>query len=156
MATRSGQDMPEMLTASQLARELHVSPSTVWNWTKLERNPLKTVITVDCAVRFNWMQLEEFREANPRLPGLSKAPLNTGHDQAPQALPAAAQAEELKAITRDLRNAANASLQAALEAARLAEESARSHRVQLEQIAQTVAALDAALGNLTAPSTMND
>jgi len=102
------------------------------------------------------IQLEEFREANPRLPGLNKAPLNTGHDQVPQALPVAAHAEELKAITRDLRNAANASLQAALEAARLAEESARSHRVQLEQIAQTVAALDAALGNLTAPSTMND
>jgi hypothetical protein len=155
MAARSGQDMPELLTAAQMARELHVSPSTIWNWTRLERNPLKTVTTADDAVRFSWMQLEEFREANPRLPGLNKVQVVTGY-QPPQALPAAAQVEELKSIARDLRNAANASLQAALEAARLNEESARSHRVQLEQIAQTVAALDAALATFTAPSTMND
>jgi hypothetical protein len=155
MATGAEQDLPELLTASQLAGVLGVSPSTIGNWTKRERNPLKTVTTVDGAIRFTWFHLEEFRKANPRLPGLSKtAPLTTGQDQAPPA--AAAELEELKSITRDLRNAAHASLQAALEAARLNEESARSHRAQLEHIAQTVAALDAALGTVTAPSTMND
>ncbi len=64
--------------------------------------------------------------------------------------------EEIKSIARDLRNAANEGIQAALEAARLAEETARSHRLQLERFAKMFAAYDSALGNITAPSTLND
>jgi hypothetical protein len=64
--------------------------------------------------------------------------------------------EELKSIARDLRNAANESFQAALEAARLAEESARSHRLQVESFGRMMAAYEAALANITAPSTIND
>lgn len=157
MAAGTEQDPPELLTASQLAQILHVSPSTIGNWAKLEQNPLKSVTTVDGATRFTWNHLEEFRDANPRLPGLSRAaPPVTAHDQPSPALAAAAEVEEFKSMLRYLRNAAHSNLQAAVEAARLAEETARSHRVQLEHIAQTLAALDAALTGVTAPSTPND
>lgn len=64
--------------------------------------------------------------------------------------------EEIKSVARDLRNAANEGIEAALEAARLAEETARSHRIQLENFARMFAAYDAALSNITASSTFHD
>lgn len=157
MAAGAGHIPLELLTASQLAKALHVSQSTISNWTKLEPNPLRTVTTIDGATRFSWAQLEEFRAANPRLPGLRKAALlAAGQNWPPQAPATAAQVEEFKSMMRDLRNAAHSSLQAALEAARLAEETARSHRVQLEHFARTLDALDGTLTSITAPSTAND
>ncbi|MGH3939853.1 MAG: hypothetical protein ACRDTG_14735 [Pseudonocardiaceae bacterium] len=64
--------------------------------------------------------------------------------------------ESLRALARDLRNVAHQNLQALLATARHAEETARSHREQLEQLAASMAAYDGALSQLTAPSTMND
>ncbi|MGQ0774233.1 MAG: hypothetical protein ACT4NY_07440 [Pseudonocardiales bacterium] len=64
--------------------------------------------------------------------------------------------EALRALARDLRNVAHQNFQVALTAARQAEETARSHREQLEQLAASMAAYDSALSQLTAPSTMND
>jgi transcriptional regulator with XRE-family HTH domain len=158
MATPAEHDPPALLTGAELARALGVSPSTVWNWTKRDSNPLKTVTTGDGEIRFTWIQLEEFRGANPGLRGLNRSGEHAGRqDQgSPVATAAGLQIDELKSVARDLRNAANASIQAALEAARLAEETARSHRVQLEHFAQLVTAYDAALSNITASSSIND
>jgi hypothetical protein len=158
MAADVGQDQPVLLTAPELAKALGVGPSTVWNWTKRDNNPLRTVTTADGKTRFTWVQLEEFRRANPGLRGLSRSQEHAGgQDQGtPVATAPGMQVDELKSIARDLRNAANASIQAALEAARLAEETARSHRVQLEHFAQLVTAYDAALSNITASSSVND
>jgi transcriptional regulator with XRE-family HTH domain len=158
MAADAGQSQPELLTAAELARALGVSASTIWNWTKREPNPLRTVTTTDGAIRFTWIQLNKFREAHPRLRGVSKADryARSPDEPSPAQTAVAPQAEELKSIARDLRNAAHASLQGALEAARLAEETARSHRLQLEHFAQMMDAYDAALTNITAPSTVND
>jgi hypothetical protein len=68
----------------------------------------------------------------------------------------AAENEALRAVARDLRHAAHENLQAALKAARLAEEAARSHREQLEHLDRSLAAYDAALSQITAPTTLND
>jgi len=158
MAADAEQAQPTLLTAPEVARTFGVVPSTVWNWTRRQLNPLKTVLTADGHKRFTWIQLEEFRKANPGLRTVNKS-LRPAHrqDQRPPAHAAAAlQVEELKSIARDLRNAANASVQTALEAARLAEETARSHRVQLENYAQLLTAYDAALSNITASSSIND
>jgi transcriptional regulator with XRE-family HTH domain len=157
MTEDAGRDRLELMTASELARALGVAPSTVSNWTKRERNPLKTVLAADGTKLYTWTQLEEFRRSNPGLRGANRS-VHPGRQE--RALPSQAadrpQVDELKSIARDLRNATNASVQAALEAARLAEETARSHRVQLEHFAQLMAAYDAALSNITASSSIND
>jgi hypothetical protein len=64
--------------------------------------------------------------------------------------------ESLRAAVRDLRAAAHAHLQAALTAVRLAEETARAHREQLEHMATAFTAYDDALTQVTAPVTLND
>jgi hypothetical protein len=157
MAGDAEQDQLGLLTAPELANILGVSPSTVWNWSRRARNPLRTVTTVDGAIRFTWIHLDEFCRANPSLRAVTRfgRRANIGEPQTVQAA-AAPQIEELKSIARDLRNAANENFQAALEAARLAEESARSHRLQVESFGRMMAAYEAALANITAPSTLND
>jgi hypothetical protein len=146
------------MTASELAQTLGVAPSTVWNWTTREPNPLKTVLTADGHKRFTWIQLEEFRRANPGLRAVNRSVRHADRQHQASSATAAAglQVEELKSIARDLRNATNESVQTALEAARLAEETARSHRVQLENFARLLASYDAALSNITASSSLND
>jgi len=147
----------DTLTASDLARAVGVSPNTIVNWTERHDQPLRTVATVDGAVRFTWTHLEDFCNAHPRLPGVRKIrrrairakPESSGE-------PADTQIEELKSVVRDLRSVASAHLQAAVEAARQAEEVARSHRVQVEHLATAFAAYDDALSQITAPSTLHD
>ena len=157
MAGDAQQDTLGLLTASELARALGVSPSTVWNWTRRDQNPLKTVMTADGAIRFTWVHLDEFCRANPSLRAVSRLGRRaSSREPLPVSAPVTPQMEELKSIARDLRNAANESFQAALEAARLAEESARSHRLQVESFGRMMAAYEAALANITAPSTIND
>jgi len=158
MAGDAEQEQSEPLTASELANALGVSPSTIWNWAKRDHNPLETVTIADGNVRFTWIQLNAFRKANPHLRGVTRLGRRTSSQEQPPPVQAVAgpQMEEIKSIARDLRNAANEGIQAALEAARLAEETARSHRLQLERFAKMFAAYDSALGNITAPSTLND
>ncbi len=158
MAGDAEQEQLELLTASQLASALGVSPSTIWNWTRRDRNPLETVTIADGIVRFTWIQLDAFRKANPNLRGVNRLGRRTSSQRQPPLVQAAVtpQIEEIKSVARDLRNAANEGIQAALEAARLAEETARSHRIQLENFARMFAAYDTALSNITASSTLHD
>lgn len=157
MAGDAGQDQEVLLTAAELAGAVGVVPSTVWNWIRLGPNPLQTVTTIDGATRFTWMHFEDFRRSHPGLRTVARLGRRDGIAGPPAAQAAAApQMEALKSIARDLRNAANENFQAALEAARLAEETARSHRLQVENFGRMMAAYDAALANITAPSTIND
>lgn len=137
---------------------LGVSQSTVWNWTGRDHNPLETVTIADGITRFTWIQLNAFRKANPNLRGVNRLRRRASSQGQPPPVQAAAtpQMEEIKSVARDLRNAANEGIQAALEAARLAEETARSHRIQLENFARMFAAYDTALSNITASSTPHD
>lgn len=159
MVRDASHDQSELLTAAELARRLGVAQSTIWNWTKRKCNPLKTTQTADKTTCFTWIQLEEFCRANPGLRGVARYRQQAIHQgQLPTATTAIAglQVEDLRSMARDLRNAANESVQMALEAARLSEETARSHRVQLEHLAKVIAAYDTALSSITAPSTLND
>lgn len=58
MAGDAEQEQMELLTASQLASAIGVSPSTVWNWTKRDRSPLETVTIADGFVRFTWKLIQ--------------------------------------------------------------------------------------------------
>jgi predicted DNA-binding transcriptional regulator AlpA len=157
----SGPD-DDLLTAAELARLTGVSASTFVNWTR--HNPaLATVTLHDGAVRFRRRDVLEFcSTASPRLRVTAKVqralrpPTAAPPSRTTASTEPAPEIEALRALARDLRNAAHQNLQAMLTAARLAEETARSHREQLEQLAASMAAYDAALSQLTAPSTMND
>ncbi|SRR6266542_1657497 len=153
VAIDAEQEDSALLTAAELARAIGVSATTIKNWTELNNRPLKTVVTSDGAVRFTWSHLDEFCRTHPRLRGVMKIQRSApaAHNVAPTS-----QIEELKSLARDLRNAANSNLQAAIEAARQAEEAARAHRRQMEHLAASMAAYDAALTQLTAPSTIHD
>jgi hypothetical protein len=153
------QDTTALLSAAELARALGLSATTINNWTKLHSHPLQTVVTSDGHLRFTWSHLHEFCRAHPSLRGVAKIQQQPPHaEQIPlgQTTTPDSQIEGLKALARDLRNAASSNLQAALEAARRAEETAQSHRRELEHLATTMAAYDSALTSLTAPATMND
>jgi hypothetical protein len=158
MSTSEGQ---RLFTAPEIARRAGVSPETIRNWTK-RASPLETVRTPDGRTRHTWALLIEFCESNP---GLQKAAgvLRRAkvRENPPPALQepstsTAAQLESLKSLARDLRTAAQTNLEAVRTAARLAEETARAHREQLDQLAMTFAAYDSALSQLTAPETMHD
>lgn len=151
----------ELLTAADLARLTGASATTFTNWT--HRDPaLATVTTQDGAVRFIRRDVLAFCAAHPRLGATGKVQrgLRTTAGPAPHRLRGntdpAPEIETLRAVARDLRNTAHQNLQAALTAARHAEETARAHREQLEQLATSMAAYDAALSQFTASSTMND
>jgi hypothetical protein len=155
-------DDEETLTASELARMVGLSTSTITNWTERSEQPLQTVATVDGAIRFTWSHLDDFCHAHPSLPGVRKIRRRAQHGkqegpgEATTVLPEELQMEGLKSLVRDLRSAAHGYLQAALEGARQNEEAAISHRRQIEHFATAFAAMDAALTQLTAPSTIND
>jgi hypothetical protein len=85
---------------------------------------------------------------------LHKRDVHRGGDPATAGAPM--DVEALRAIARDMRIAAQAHLRAALAATRLAEETARSQREQLEHLATAFAAYDDALSQVTAPGTLND
>ncbi|MQA88067.1 MAG: hypothetical protein GEV03_26480 [Streptosporangiales bacterium] len=161
MAEAASPDDAELLTAAELAQRAGVAASTITNWTRLKRRPLQTVRTSDGAVRFTWSHLKEFCDANPRLRGVTKIRRRIAGQPLPRTAgsrPATTtpEFEDLKSLARDLRNAAHENLQAALAAARLAEETARSHREQIERLAAAMAAYDAALTQLTASSVPHD
>jgi uncharacterized membrane protein YccC len=147
-----------LFSAAELARMVGVSDSTISNWTKLDRRPLQKVVTSDGYVRFTWSHLEEFCRAHPGLRGVAKMRQHPSRSEPPpdQVDGSSLQIEELKSSLRDMRNAADASLQAAIEASRQAEEAARSHRRQLEHLATMVKAYDSAFAQITAPKTIND
>jgi hypothetical protein len=113
------------------------------------------------AARFSRHDVLEFCAANPHLRATAKVREALRSPTGPPPSRTAgtevtSEVEALKALARDLRNAAHQNLQAALTAARHAEETARSHREQMEQLTASMAAYDAALTQLTAPSAMND
>ncbi|MCA1673441.1 MAG: helix-turn-helix domain-containing protein [Actinobacteria bacterium] len=160
MPEGSGPD-DALLTAADLARLTGVSASTFTNWTR--RNPALVTVTLHGGVvRFRRRDVIEFCTANPRLRVTAKvqralrSPTTAPPSRTTARTETAPEIESLRALARDLRNAAHQNLEAMLTAARLAEETARSHREQLEQLAASIAAYDAALSQLTAPSTMND
>jgi hypothetical protein len=160
VAEDASPDWTALLTAAELARHIGISATTIKNWTQREPRPLATVTASDGSVRFTWSHLNDFCNEHPGLRGVDKIRQRVvGKPPGPNPAtedPAKVESEDLKSIARDLRNAASSSIQIALEAARLAEETARSHRQQLEGLAQVIAAFDAALSQSTAPSTLHD
>src|SRR5260370_16917299 len=63
-------DDEETLTASELARMVGLSTSTITNWTQRSEQPLQTVATLDGAIRFTWSHLDDFCHPHPSLPGV--------------------------------------------------------------------------------------
>jgi hypothetical protein len=159
----SDQSLPddEPLTAAELGRRAGVTQTTIKNWATKHSPPLATVPSPDHSRRFTQRDLLTFCETHPGLPAVRKVrqALRQAY-KLPQRGPGdsetASDIEALKSLARNLRTAALQHLQAALTAARQAEETARSHREQLEQLAVSIASYDDALTLLTAPSTMND
>lgn len=150
----------ELLTAAELSRRTGASATTFMNWTRYTP-ALPTVTIRDGTVRFTPRHVLAFCAANPHLRATARVQraLRQSSEPAHQT-PATAETRfevnALKSLARDLRNAAHQNLQVALTGARLAEETARSHREQLDQLAASMASYDAALTQLTAPSTLND
>jgi len=66
------------------------------------------------------------------------------------------QPEQVRAVILNLRVAALATLDAALSAARQAEQTAVAHREQIEALAVTIRSYDDLLTQLTAPTTLHD
>lgn len=150
----------ELLTAAELSRRTGASATTFMNWTRY--NPVLLTVTIrDGAVRFTLRHVLAFCATNPHLRATVRVQRALGQlsepaRQTPATTETRSEIEALKSLARDLRNAAHQNLQVALTGARLAEETARSHREQLEQLAVSMASYDAALTQLTAPSTLND
>lgn len=151
----------ELLSAAELKRLTGAAASTFTNWTHRDP-PLAAVTLRNGDIRFRRCDVLVFCAANLHLGATGKVqrallvPTEPPPSSAADNTGTAPDVEALKALARDIRNAAHQNLQAALTAARHAEETARAHREQLEQLATSIAAYDAALSQLTAPRTMND
>lgn len=147
------------LHAAELAKRAGLSATTIRNWTR--RQPaLVSARTPDGKLRFSWADFISYCKANPGLRGAARV-LRGSQAESAQGGPStpldpAVEAESLRAVARDLKTACQRTMDALVTAARLAEETARAHREQLEQLTTTMAAYDAALSQMTAPRTLND
>lgn len=146
----------EPLSLPALAREAQVSPSQLRNWTKWPVHPLAGT-PAGRSTTHTWAQLRTFVEEHPELPAARKVRRRMVAADRPEGQKGSAHdPETVRAVLSDLRAAASSNLRAAIAAARLAEQTAISHREQLEALASTVNAYDDLLTQLTAPGTLND
>lgn len=141
-------DDSEMLSARQMAAAAGLGPTTITNWAKLPDQPLPHH-EVGGKQMFQWGELVAFARSRPGLPAAAKlaARLRTHTDGSAAAAPT--DPETLKAIARDVKAAAASASRAALKGARM-------HLEIVQELCDTITALDDALTQALAPGTLND
>jgi len=139
------------MSLRELAAEGGISETTLRNWTKVHPHPLEGT-RAGRATLYTWAQLRAFCAEHQDLPkarAIRTAPAARG--QPPPGT--AADPAHVGAALRNLRAAANSTLDAALSSVRLAEATAASHREQVESLAATIRAYDDLITQMTGPVT---
>ena len=152
MAFDADDETPRLF--ADMSRRAGVSRATLTNWTKREP-PLQTTVsgehrTVSCR------QLTAFCQAHPELSGVRKVLAGLGDATAAATTGDRHELDVARSLARAARTAAAANLEALIEAARQAEQNARSHREQLERLREGLVAYEDAVGQFTVPTTLND
>lgn len=151
----SADDQP--LSPGQLALEARVSESVLRTWAKRTDRPLERVPSTGRTVLHTWAQLRAFCEAHPDLPAARRiARLHASSLTSSDFEVGPTDPEQVRAVIRNLRAAANSNLNAALIAARHAERTAIANREQLEALAASIHGYDDLLTQLSAPITLHD
>jgi len=143
------------LSAAELAQIAGVATNTIRNWTKLPDQPLRGTRNTGRYPTYTIAQLRAFCAAHDDRSAARKVVRNLAARAASRATEGQ-QPEQVRAVVLNLRVAALAALDAALSAARQAEQTAVAHREQIEALAVTIRSYDDLLTQLTAPTTLHD
>jgi hypothetical protein len=152
MTAEPAEELPRLL--ADMGRLAGVSRTTLVNWTTAD--PPLEISRSGRLRRVSWRQLTTFCRSHPELPAARRV-LDAARAQDRDAAASDShELDEVRSLARAARAAAAANHEALVVASRLAEETARAHREQLEHLRDSLAALDDALGQFTVPSTLND
>lgn len=159
-----------LYSANELAKAVGVAATTIRNWTSRSERALGTVATPSGRQMYRLSDLSTFITQNPDLRTAhiiserfaavtSGGTYRVQHDQdgpAPMTDQALEEAEYLRSAIRDLRTAVEASVQAVVRSAELAEQTAAAHREVIAALQVTVRAYDSAMAITYSSRTLHD